>query len=116
MDSSELTHVTSDDENNIQIRLSKLALIRQIFHKVFKIGLEIGAFFLQFCEWWFAHSESGPNILTNFPVPPPPKQSEKYRNICPICRAKGESYEFFDHKRALVKYQSQIEVIKAMML
>ena len=31
------------------------------------------------------------------------------------CEVIGESYESFDHKRALVKYQSRSEVIKVML-
>ena len=86
LDSSELIQVSSDGED-IKIRVSKLCLLRRIFHYVFSIGIEIGAFFLQFCEWWFSKSESGSSILSNLPIPSPPKANETYRNICPLCRS-----------------------------
>ena len=75
LDQNELKYITADDDENIKANLSKLWFIRKIFHKIFTTGLEIGAFSLQFCEWWLSRSDSGPNVLTNLPVPLPPTQN-----------------------------------------
>ena len=89
LDSSNLVYAKSDQEENIQSKLAKLWFARRIFHKFFSIGIEISAFSLQFCNWWFAQSESRSNIFATLPIPDPPAKSEKYDNICPICRGRN---------------------------
>ncbi|KAE9532123.1 hypothetical protein AGLY_010325 [Aphis glycines] len=51
-------------------------------------SLELGAFFMQFLNWW--HSENLQSKFIAYPIPNPPKENDKYislrnTNKCPIC-------------------------------
>ncbi|KAJ8667824.1 hypothetical protein QAD02_009487 [Eretmocerus hayati] len=51
-------------------------------------SIEVGAFFLQFLQWW--NQEHYYNFsLTTLPIPPPPQipdYAKQYKGICPVCR------------------------------
>ena len=53
--------------------------------RVLTFSLEVGSFFLQFLDWWYAHGGSGPGkeLQTGFliPAPPPPVtgKNDRYR-------------------------------------
>ncbi|KAK7789322.1 hypothetical protein R5R35_009191 [Gryllus longicercus] len=49
--------------------------------------LEVGAFGLQFLQWWQAEQHT--TNMTDLPVPPPPTQDKEelhLKRLCPICR------------------------------
>lgn len=56
-------------------------------------GLTIGSYFIQFLDYWNAHSNSAPLLSASLPIPDPPKLDEDERihkaerslNICLIC-------------------------------
>ncbi|XP_053683673.1 peroxisome assembly protein 12-A isoform X2 [Sabethes cyaneus] len=85
-----LTYLTEEEESwTLKDVLSgqvKLATIWSIF--LLK-SLELSAFFLQFIEWW--QNEANMGDLSRLPVPEAPEtdlNSERYKNICPLCLQK----------------------------
>lgn len=57
----------------------------KLFLKLFASTLEIGAFFIQFLNWW--HSDESKASLTQLPVPKPPHIGNG-TDTCPICLKK----------------------------
>jgi len=59
----------------------------QLLQRTFTRSLELGAFFLQFVQWW--NQENYYTNLTTLPVPPAPAVpdiAKSYKGLCPICR------------------------------
>ncbi|XP_043270881.1 peroxisome assembly protein 12 [Venturia canescens] len=59
----------------------------QLIQRAFTRSLELGAFFLQFVQWW--NQENYYTNLTTLPVPPAPTIPEDariYKGLCPVCR------------------------------
>ncbi|KAB7504941.1 putative peroxisome assembly protein 12 [Armadillidium nasatum] len=53
--------------------------------------LEVGAFFLQFLDWFYSSSTTRRTLFASNPIPPPPKQDlDIDPRICPICLQERE--------------------------
>nr|XP_018907852.1 PREDICTED: peroxisome assembly protein 12 [Bemisia tabaci] len=66
--------------------LSPLKFCQKTVAEVFSHSIEVGAFFVQFLQWWF--SEHPHKTLSSNPVPPYPALSEEAQTFagkCPIC-------------------------------
>ncbi len=51
--------------------------------------IELGAFFIQFLEWWFTNQSSQAKSMLSLPIPPAPHsvvQNKTRPGVCPICQ------------------------------
>ena len=84
---SQIVNLSTDRAKEMEERTG--SGVAKAFTSGLSVGLEIGAFFLQFLEWWYS-SEGKTRDLSSLPIPAPPPfdpRAESLRGKCPICRA-----------------------------
>ena len=88
LDNTKLEHITAEDHKQFEESLLDTSAVFQKTYWLISIALEVGAFCLQFLEWWHTDQRSNTNMtsFTNSLAPPLPSQ-EKWRNKCPLCRS-----------------------------
>ena len=88
LDNTKLEHITVEDQKKFEDNLFlKNSAAFQRTYWLISIALEMGAFCLQFLEWWHTErSNAGMTSYNNSLAPPLPSQ-EKLWNKCPLCRS-----------------------------
>lgn len=80
--------VVKPSNNKPLTQLSVKEYLKNYLYYGISHSLELGAFFVQFLNWW--HSENLQSKFIAYPIPNPPKEIDKYSslkntNTCPIC-------------------------------
>ncbi|XP_015377414.1 PREDICTED: peroxisome assembly protein 12 [Diuraphis noxia] len=84
-----LTYNNIESSNNESLsQLSIKESIKNYLLYGLSHSLELGAFFIQFLNWW--HSENLQSKFIAYPIPNPPKENDTYKSVrntnkCPIC-------------------------------
>lgn len=89
-DNAELKHISAQDVNKSEEKLSQMPKIVQKTQWLISVLLETSAFGLQFVEYWYNDTIlSKPSVLdTSNSIPDPPNAlAVEYLNKCPLCRS-----------------------------
>ncbi|XP_050443137.1 peroxisome assembly protein 12 [Adelges cooleyi] len=80
--------VVSNNQEQLDQQLSAVECVKNYLHYGLTHSLELGAFLMQFLNWW--HSENLQSKLMAYPIPEQPKATNKHISIkntnkCPLC-------------------------------